>query len=103
MRNDATKLSEDLGKLAGGAAPCKLLVTLIPQTQDDGAAWLDLHRREPPQDAARTALRGDRAELRGQERHKHGVDSTPEMRTSSNGRRASKPSNCLIPSSRKRL
>jgi hypothetical protein len=39
IRNDATILSEDLGKLAGGAAPCKLLVTLIPQQQDDGNAW----------------------------------------------------------------
>src|ERR1039458_7250466 len=39
IRNDATKLSEDLGKLTGGAAPCKLFVTIIPKTQDDGAAW----------------------------------------------------------------
>jgi len=45
MGNDATKLSEDLGKLVGGAAPCKLLVTLIPQKQDKGDAWLDFITR----------------------------------------------------------
>jgi phosphoribosylglycinamide formyltransferase-1 len=39
IRNDATKLSEDLGKLIGGAASCKLLVTLIPKQRDGGAAW----------------------------------------------------------------
>lgn len=39
IANDATKLSEDLGKLAGGVAPCKLLVTLIPRQKDGGTAW----------------------------------------------------------------
>lgn len=39
IRNDATKLSEDLGKLIGGVAPCKLLVTLVPKQRDGGTAW----------------------------------------------------------------
>jgi hypothetical protein len=38
--NSAAKLSEDLGKLTGGAAPSKLLVTLLPNTKDDGVEWL---------------------------------------------------------------
>ena len=39
IRNDATKLSEDLGKLVGGSAPFKPLVTLIPKRQDGKAKW----------------------------------------------------------------
>jgi hypothetical protein len=38
IANDGTKLAEDLGKLVGGAAPCKLLVTVIPR-RDNGTAW----------------------------------------------------------------
>jgi len=41
MGNSAPKLSEDLGKLTGGLAPCKLCVTLIPGQRDEGAAWRD--------------------------------------------------------------
>jgi len=41
MGNSAPELSEDLGKLTGGLAPCKLCVTLIPGQRDGGAAWRD--------------------------------------------------------------
>jgi hypothetical protein len=39
MGNSAPQLSEDMGKLTGGNAPCKLCVTLIPRQRDAGAAW----------------------------------------------------------------
>ena len=45
IRNDATKLSEDLGKLVGGSAPFKLLVTLIPRQKDGEAKWREFIER----------------------------------------------------------
>ena len=79
IRNDATKLSEDLGKLTGGVAPCKLLVTLIPQTHDDGAAWRTFIERAAQYVFGQLYVAMVRS-YGGKNGRKAWLDSTPEMR-----------------------
>jgi hypothetical protein len=79
IRNDATKLSEDLGKLTGGAAPCKLLVTLIPQQQDDGAAWRTFIERAAQHVPGQLYVAMVRS-YGGKNGRQAWIDGTPEVR-----------------------